>query len=582
MRRLRSAALGLGVLLLAVLAASCATTEALAPPLAGGRLSRAEARAADETYDRGLTAYQGGEYAAALEAFTTVVEHYPASSLSGLALYWQGRTLYQLQREREATQTIERYLALAPDVPFREGAILLLANSHYNQRQFEEALDAALRIDRVSQPRLDDYLSLTRDLVRQLSRPRVEAIAARDPARNFLSPFYLQGARWALAAGDERWAGELARKTLRFTELPSQVLDEARRLAGDLPRDDRLPVSRVGFIAPSEGRFAQVSEEVRRGIELALAEINQGRRTPVELVIRSSAGDADSTAEVIRALARDQQVAAILGPLISEVAVPAGRAASEEGIPLVSPTATDARLLEMGSRVYTVNALDGAIGHTLGTYAVRALNRRRFAILAVDNVYGRIQADAFEAAVNAAGGRVVARRHYPERSTQFTEDLGAFVRNQADAVFIATKSSQEALRVLNQMAFYELHSLMPLGTDAWNDEQFWDQGRRFARGYFADTFSRDPQVTRWGDFVAAYLARYGSEPRNLIPAWGYDATRLALEVLAEAGGTGAAATSPRDHAYRGASGQFRITPGGPRRAVVIHKVEGGQPVAVDW
>jgi ABC-type branched-subunit amino acid transport system substrate-binding protein len=148
-------------------------------------------------------------------------------------------------------------------------------------------------------------------------------------------------------------------------------------------------------------------------------------------------------------------------------------------------------------------------------------------------------------------------------------------------VFIATKSPQEALRVLNQLAFYELHGLMPLGTDAWNDEQFYEQGRGFARGYFADTFSRDTLVTRWEEFTARYSARFGEEPTNLIPAWGYDAARIAIEIFGDASG---AAGSRSAGVYRGASGLFRMTPQGAlRRAVVVHRVERGQPPkAIDW
>ena len=571
------------VLLLVAVTAACATTrEELAPPLATGSLSGGDARAAQEAYDRGLVAYQDGDYDAAIEDFTTVVERYPASTVSGVALYWRGRTLYQLRREPDAAMALERYLALAPDVPFREHAVLLLANSFYGQRRFDDAVQALLLTERVSTPRLDDYLGLTRDLLRQLPRPRVDAIAAHEPPRNFLAPMYLQASRWAFASGDTTRGRSLARKVLQFPELPETALAEARRLGGEAP--GALVRGRIGFIAPTAGRFAQVSAEVQQGIELALAEINEGRQTPIELVTRATAEDADSTAEVIRDLARQEEVEAILGPLISEMAVPAAQAASDEGVPLVSPTATDARLLDIGPRVYTVNALDGAIGHTIGTYAVRVLERRRFAILAVDNVYGRIQADAFTAAVESAGGRVVARRVYAQGSSQFTDHLGAFVRSQADAVFIATKSPQEALRILNQMAFYELHGLMPLGTDAWNDEQFYVQGSGFARGYFADTFSRDTLVTRWQDFAARYQARFGHEPENLIPAWGYDATRIAIEMLAVAGATAGATRSGSGDAYRGASGLFRRTPqGGLRRAVVVHKIERGQPPqAIDW
>lgn len=563
---------------MAALGLACAAREELAPPLSGGRLSRAEARDAREAYELGLERYQTGDYQAALGAFTTVVERYPASAESGMALYWRGRSLYQLRREAEAAQALDRYLALAPDVPFREHALLLLANSLYGQRRFEEALDVTLRIERVSEPRIGEFLNLSRDLIRQLPRQRIEAVAAAEPARNFLAPFYLQAARWAYTSDEPTRARALASKALRFPELPPDVLDDARAFAS---RDPRTGGLRVGFIAPTESRFARVSEDVQRGIDLALADINRGRAVPIELVRRTTVGDPDSTTQVIRSLARDEHVEAILGPLISEVAVPAARAANEEGVPLVSPTATDARLLEIAPRVYTVNALDGAIGHTIGTYAVRVLGRRRFAILARDDLYGRIQADAFETAVTSAGGRVVTRRSYAPNTTQFTDDLGDFVRNQADAIFLSTNNTQEALRILNQIAFYELQGLLPLGTDAWNDEEFFTQGRGFVRGYFADTFTRDPQVTRWEEFETAYSARYGTEPRDLIPAWGYDATRLAVEVLARI--DGAQPSSGPTPPYRGASALFRIYPGGEvRRAVVVHRVDRGEPVAIDW
>ncbi|MFN2422126.1 MAG: ABC transporter substrate-binding protein [Gemmatimonadota bacterium] len=564
-----------------VLALGCAAREQLAPALSGGRLSRADARAAQESYERGLADYQAGSYEAAVEAFTTIVERYPASGESGLALYWRGRALYQLRRPAESVEALNRYLALSPAVPFREHAILILASGHFEQRQLEPAITAALRIDRVSQPRLEEFLALARDLLRQLPRSRIEAIAGAEPSRNFLAPFYLQAARWAQVDADEARVRTLARKVLAFPELPPTLLDDARRLAGGAP-SGRAVAARIGFLTPTEGRFAPVSEEVRRGIEIALAELNQGRRAPIELVTRASAGDPDSTAEVIRSLSRDEQVQAILGPLVSEIAVPAARAASEEGVPLVSPTATDARLLEIGPRVYTVNAIDGAIGHTLGTFAVRVLERKRFAILAVDNVYGRIQADAFAAAIQAGGARVVGRHVYESGSTQFTDPLGAFVRSQADAIFIATKNPQEALRILNQMAFYELWGMTPLGTDAWNDEEFYRQGRGFARGYFADTFSRDSRITRWEEFAAAYEQRYGEPPKNLIPAWGYDATRLAVEFLAEMRATTTATGGRPVNDYRGASALFRTRSAGIRRAVVVHRIEQGEPVAVDW
>ena len=555
--------------------AACASREGLPPPLGTEPISRADQATALAAYDQGLALFEQGSYEDALSEFSVVVDRYPSSRYAGLALYWQGRSAYQLGRDEAAAAALDRYLRLASDVPHAEHAALLLANSLYNQTRYQAALQAALEMRSVSGALLDDYLALFRDLLNRLPRAEVEAAAGRTPPRNFVAPFYLQVARWAHAAGDATRAREIASRVSEFPELPPAVLAEARALIGPGGPEASTAPS-LGLIAPTEGRFAEVAEQIRRGVELALEDVNRTGRTPVALVARSAENDPDSTAAVIRTLARNEHVAAILGPLTSEYALPAARLAVEEGVPLVSPTATDARLLEIDPRVYTVNALDGGIGHTIGTYAATNLERRRFAILAVDDAYGRIQADAFAAAVQTSGARVVYRFQYERGSTQYTDQLGAIVRSGADALFIATKSPAEALRILNQMAFYELGGILPLGTDAWNDPEFYRQGRRFVRGYFADTYSRDPRITEWDSFAERYEARFGEAPANLIPGWGYDAARIALERLRPSN------APPESGEYHGVTGLFRFGPQGIRRAVIVHRIEGGAPVAVDW
>ncbi len=555
--------------------AACAAGERLPPTLGTQPISRADQATALDAYEQGLALFEQGSYESALSEFTIVVERYPSSRYAGLALYWQGRSAYQLGRDEAAAAALDRYLGLASDVPFAEHATLLMANSLYNQTRYQAALQAALETRSASDALLDDFLALFRDLLNRLPRAEVEAAAGRTPTRNFLAPFYVQAARWAHAAGDATRASDIASRVTEFPELPPAILAEARVLIGPGGQVAATAPS-LGLIAPTEGRFAEVAEQIRRGVELALEDVNRTGQTPVTLVARSAENDPDSTAAVIRTLARNEHVAAILGPLTSEYALPAARLAVEEGGPLVSPTATDARLLEIDPRVYTVNALDGGIGHTIGTYAATNLERSRFAILAVDDAYGRIQADAFAAAVQSSGARVVYRFHYERGSTQYTDQLGAIVRSGADALFIATKSPGEALRILNQMAFYELGGILPLGTDAWNDPEFYRQGRRFVRGYFADTYSRDPRITEWESFAERYEARFGEAPANLIPGWGYDAARIALERLR-------ASSAPAESGeYHGVTGLFRFGPQGIRRAVIVHRIEGGEPVAVDW
>ena len=95
------------------------------------------------------------------------------------------------------------------------------------------------------------------------------------------------------------------------------------------------------------------------------------------------------------------------------------------------------------------------------------------------------------------------------------------------------------------------------------------------RGYFADTYSRDPRITEWQAFAARYEGRFGEAPANLIPGWGYDAARIALERLRPS-------SAPESGEYHGVTGLFRFGPQGIRRAVIVHRIERGEPVAVDW
>ncbi|MGH7572588.1 MAG: ABC transporter substrate-binding protein [Gemmatimonadota bacterium] len=576
-RSLPISRLAFAVAILALLATACASAGPL-PTLSQQPISRTEALAAEEAYQRGLGRFQGGDYDAALEAFSTVVERYPSSESSALALYWQGRCFYQLGNDSLAVQAFDRYLALAPGLPNREHANLLLANGRFGMREFQAALTVALDVEDAPAALLPGFRSLARDLVEKLPREQVIRGAQLEPRRDWMVPFYLQAARWSAADGNRRQAQTFAEKVLAAGELPADLREEAEAIRGGTG----VIRPRIGLLMPGESRFGEVGEAIQRGVELALEEINRGRSVPYELVSRMTVTDADSTVAMVRSLARSDGVQAILGPVTSEFALPAGEAARAEGVVLISPTATDARMLEIGPRVLTVNALDGAIGHTIGTYAATNLGRQRFAILAVDNAYGRIQADAFAQAVQSAGAQIVSRATYEPRTTEFTDRLGEIVRAGADALFVSTKNPTEALRILNQVAFFELAGLLLLGTDAWNDESFYTQGRGFVRGYFADTFSRDPGITRWQEFVNRYRARYGEEPSNLIPAWGYDAARLAIR---EAAGPpeGAGASTPRAAGtYRGASALFRITAGGIRRAVVVHQIQGGEAVALEW
>jgi branched-chain amino acid transport system substrate-binding protein len=301
----------------------------------------------------------------------------------------------------------------------------------------------------------------------------------------------------------------------------------------------------------------------------------------MNIIVRDSGGEPDRAAQAVRELAADPSLVAIIGPLLSRSAEAAAEAAEEEGVPLLAMTRRDEIARERSEVLRLRMSPRDEVGF-LVKYAVEEQGARRFAILYPRDSYGRGMRQEFWDAVDRQGGWVVAASAYDPDATDFADPIrnlvgyqlltpleeqaleeragmlrragrlppenAALARKVAyeilgpekellppqvdfDALFIPD-SHEKVVLIAPQLAFHEVDEVQLLGSSGWNHPELLEIAREHVKGAVISTpfdpASRFPFVA---DFVARYLAAYGSDP-DVLAAESFDAVNLVKVQLA--------------------------------------------------
>jgi branched-chain amino acid transport system substrate-binding protein len=265
--------------------------------------------------------------------------------------------------------------------------------------------------------------------------------------------------------------------------------------------------------------------------------------------------------------------------------------AERESLPLLSPTASAARLNGISPGFFRNCLTLEESGKALADLAVNLLGLRTFVIFTPDDAYGYHYADIFQREVSARGGEVLALQEYDVELTDFAKPIKSLKRKANvldrpteektkkagkgggeeeyvlpfEAVFLPG-SAEEAGLILPQFAFHDMDTrrLTVLGGSGLNTLRFPEVGEEFAEGaIFTDGFfagSPRPEVQR---FVRDYRRRYGEDP-GTFAAQAYDAAAMALESLRRGADTRKKmlAALAEVEGFPGVAGSTTLVPGG--------------------
>ena len=296
-------------------------------------------------------------------------------------------------------------------------------------------------------------------------------------------------------------------------------------LAGGAAAEDLL----IGTAGSVTGQYAIFGEQMTRGAEMAVADINAaggvlGNRLVLEI--------GDDACEAKQAVAVANQmvnkgVAFVAGHFCSSTSIPASEVYYEEGILQISPASTNPLLTEQGyENVFRTCGRDDQQGLVAGNFLARVFPGQRIAILHDKTAYGKGLADETKKALNAAGVEEALYEAYTAGEKDYTALVSKLKAEEIDVIYLGGYHTEAGL-IVRQADSQGLDATLVSG-DALVTEEFWSITGDAGEGTLF-SFSPDPTKNEAAAEVVARFMEQGYKPE------GYTLyTYAAIQVFAQA------------------------------------------------
>lgn len=297
--------------------------------------------------------------------------------------------------------------------------------------------------------------------------------------------------------------------------------------------DNKKPVL-IGFVAGTTGRVADLGISGRDSVQLLVEQCNKqggiGGR-PVRLIIKDDKQDPDEARKATQDLI-DQGVAAIVGPMTSDMGMAVTPLLNDARVLAVSPTVTTQHLSGKDDYFFRVSSTTQEYASRSAQYQLKfARSRRLVAVYDKGNSsFCKNWLENFEAPFVAGGGEILAKIPFERKENRsFAEIVQMVLSSEPDGVLIVANSMDSAM-LCQQIRKIDPAIYITLA-DWGATERLLELGGNAVEGVtVVQTFDRDSTNPDYQEFRKTYSKRYRQEP-GFPGVYTYDAAQVVLTAL---------------------------------------------------
>ncbi|MDI3327331.1 MAG: ABC transporter substrate-binding protein [Alicyclobacillaceae bacterium] len=291
------------------------------------------------------------------------------------------------------------------------------------------------------------------------------------------------------------------------------------------------------------GSVAAYGSSAKKGMELAIEEINQaggvlGKK--LELIPIDNQSDTTQSTTVAQKLI-DQKVVAILGPATTGNTMAELNVATDNKIPIITPTGTALKITvdentgktnEYAFRMCFIDPQQGKVGADFVAKELKA--KTAVLYVASDSDYAKGLAEAFKKEFEAQGGKVIGQEYYVSKDVDFKTTLTRIKGLNPDVLYIPNYY-EDCGKIIKQAR--ELGIKQPIvGGDGYDSDTLVSiaGAENTNNVFFTNHYSADDPDPTIQNFVKKYQAKYNQKPDSFA-ALGYDTVRLVADAIKRAG-----------------------------------------------
>lgn len=301
---------------------------------------------------------------------------------------------------------------------------------------------------------------------------------------------------------------------------------------------------RIGFNLPLSGWLEEVGLHAKNAAELVARDINKAGGLKVgdtlykvEFLYGDNTSNASGASSLAVKLISSDMVLAIVGPLSSQHAVPAGQMANAFATPMIAPWSTSPLTTKNRPYVFRSGYVLDIQGPVLTKFIAKEFKVKKAAVLFdIVSAYPRAVARNFKEAFEAENGvgSIVAYEEFRTGETDFRPQLKRIQKSGA-GVLLTPQHYNEVPSIVRQAK--EVGVTIPIiGANSWAGGDLLGECGQDCKGlYFVANYAPGGAQGLNKKFVDAYKAAYGDLPDEPA-ALTWDAVRAVLQAVKDSEG----------------------------------------------
>ncbi len=292
----------------------------------------------------------------------------------------------------------------------------------------------------------------------------------------------------------------------------------------------------IATAGPMTGQYASFGEQMKRGAEMAVADINAAGGVMgqmVKLEIGDDACDPKQAVAVANKFA-SEGVKFVAGHFCSGSSIPASQVYQEENILQISPASTNPKLTdEGGPNVFRVCGRDDQQGIVAGNFLADKYSGKKVAILHDKTAYGKGLADETKKQLNQRGFKEAMYEAYTAGEKDYSALVSKMKGSGVDVFYLGGYHTEAGLMI--RQAREQGYNVQLVSGDALVTDEFWKITGPAGEGTIM-TFSPDPRKNPAAAPIVKKFRDGGYEPEGYT-LYTYGAIQAWKQAVEKAGST---------------------------------------------
>ncbi|MDQ2697066.1 MAG: branched-chain amino acid ABC transporter substrate-binding protein [Pseudomonadota bacterium] len=249
---------------------------------------------------------------------------------------------------------------------------------------------------------------------------------------------------------------------------------------------------RIAVVGPMTGQYASFGEQMRRGAELAVRDLNAKGGVLGEKLVLEVGDDACDPKQAVAVANQmvNKGVIFVAGHFCSGSSIPASEVYAEEGLLQISPGSTNPQFTERGlDNVFRTCGRDDQQGAVAGDHIAKHFAGKNVAILHDKTAYGKGLADETKKRLNDQGIQETLYEAYTAGEKDYSALVSKLKAANIDLIYVGGYHTEAGL-IIRQARQQGMKATLMAG-DALVTEEYWSITGEAGEGTLM-TFSPDP------------------------------------------------------------------------------------------